>query len=98
MKYLVRRLTLLVCAASLLPCPASTLAAAASTPAAAAATGAKLTFRRVFKSSTPEFIEITVRADSDSATYEIRQMEDDPGASPFEVSPTLPAKMFQLTG
>ena len=58
--------------------------------------GAKLTFRRVFKSSTPEFIEITVRDDADTATYEIRQLDDDPGASSFEVSSALRSKMFEL--
>jgi len=67
----------------------------ASTPATA---GAKLTFRRVFKSSTPEFIEISVREDSDECTYEIRQLDDDPEKSPFEVSAPLRAKMFELAG
>jgi hypothetical protein len=57
---------------------------------------AKLTFRRVFKSSTPEFIEISVRDDSDDATYEIRQLDDDPGAATFQVSADWRAKMFQL--
>ena len=61
-----------------------------------APSGAKLTFRRVFKGSTPEFIEITVRDDSDTAAYEIRQLEEDPGASPFQVSSGLRAKMFDL--
>jgi len=96
MKYPVLRFTLLFCAAWVsggLPFLAST---AHSAPAASS--GAKLTFRRVFKSSTPEFIEITVRVDSDSATYEIRQLEDDPGAAPFEVSSALRAKMFDLAG
>jgi len=60
----------------------------------AAAQSATLTFRRVFPASTPEFIEITVREDSDAATYEIRQLEEEPGASPFEVSAALRAKMF----
>jgi hypothetical protein len=69
---------------------------ATAMPAAAPAAGAKLTYRRVFKSSVPEFIEITVREDSDAATCEIRQLEEDPGASPFEVSPGLRAKMFEL--
>ena len=64
-----------------------------STPATA---GAKLTFRRVFKSSSPEFIEIAVRDDSDEATYEIRQLDDDPGAAKFQVSSGLRAKMFSL--
>jgi hypothetical protein len=57
---------------------------------------AKLTFRRIFKSSSPEFIQIVVREDSDTATYEIRQLDDDPGSSPFEVSAALRTKMFDL--
>jgi hypothetical protein len=79
------------------PAPArpesDSIAAANPSPAAA---GAKVIFRRTFKSSTPEFIEITVHQDSDQATYEIRQLDDDPGASPFEVSAALRAKMFDL--
>jgi len=63
---------------------------------AAASAGAKLTFRRVFKSSTPEFIEISVREDSDDASYEIRQLDDDPGAAKFQVSAALRGKMFAL--
>ena len=62
-------------------------------PAASAQT-AKLTFRRVFPASSPEFIEITVREDSDSATYEIRQLEEDAGSSPFTVGSSLRVKMF----
>jgi hypothetical protein len=57
---------------------------------------AKLTFTRVFKSSTPEFIEIVVPEDAAASTYEIRQLEEDPGATPFEVSAGLRAKMFDL--
>lgn len=66
------------------------------TRSAAASAGAKLTFRRVFKSSTPEFIEISVREDSDDASYEIRQLDDDPGAAKFQVSAALRGKMFAL--
>jgi hypothetical protein len=62
-----------------------------------ASNGAKLTFRRIFKSSSPEFIEISVQEDSDDASYEIRQLDDDPGAAKFQVSSTLRAKMFALT-
>src|ERR1700719_3099349 len=74
---------------------AASLAESASTSAAA---GAKLTFRRIFKSSTPEFIEISVREDSDEATYEIRQLDDDPEKLPFEVSAPLRGKMFEFAG
>jgi len=63
---------------------------------AAAPCAAKLTFRRVFKGSSPEFIEISVREDSDVAGYEIRQLDEDAGASPFQVGPALRTKMFDL--
>lgn len=58
--------------------------------------GAKLTYRRIFQSSTPEFIEIIAYEDSDAATYEIRQLDEDHGANPFEISSSLRAKMFDL--
>ncbi|MBZ5527163.1 MAG: hypothetical protein LAN71_04565 [Acidobacteriia bacterium] len=64
--------------------------------AQAAAPGARLSYRRVFKSSTPEFIEIVVREDADAATCEIRQLEEDPAATPFDVSAELRAKIFAL--
>jgi hypothetical protein len=66
-----------------------------SLPAAATA---KLTFRRVFKSSAPEFIEITIREDADQATYDIRQLDEDPEKLQFEVGAPLRAKMFELAG
>jgi hypothetical protein len=70
------------------------LALGVSNLAAAAPQSAKLTFRRVFPASTPEFIEIIVLEDSDSASYEIRQLEEEAGALPFVVSAPLRAKMF----
>jgi hypothetical protein len=72
------------------------LVCAGATYAAPAPEGAKLSFKRTFKSSTPEFIEIIVREDTDAATYEIRQLEEDPGSAPFEVGAPLRAKMFEL--
>jgi hypothetical protein len=62
------------------------------------ANGVEITFRRVFKSSTPEFIEIIVSEGSDTASYEIRQLDDDPGAISFAVGAPLRAKMFALAG
>ncbi len=69
---------------------------AGATYAAPASGSAKLIFRRVFKSSSPEFVQIAVREDSDAASYEIRQLDEDAGASPFQVSAGLRAKMFDL--
>ena len=62
-----------------------------------AAQPAKVTFRRVFHGSTPEYIELVIRDDSKTATYEIRQMDDDPGSLPFEISDALRSKIFELT-
>jgi hypothetical protein len=63
-----------------------------------ATSAARITFRRIFKSSTPELIEISVSEDSDTGSYEIRQLDDDPGASPFAVSAALRGRMFALAG
>ena len=87
MKTLLKRFAMLLGVAGLL--------AGAALPAPASS-GAKLTFRRVFKGSSPEFIEINVRQDSDVAAYEIRQLDEDAGASPFQVGAGLRAKMFDL--
>jgi hypothetical protein len=90
MKTLLQRSVLWAALASIL---LSSPPAAAPSPAAA---HAKLSYRRIFKSSSPEFIEIIVHDDSDAATFEIRQLEEDPGAAPFEVSAPLREKMFEL--
>ena len=64
--------------------------------ALAAPNSALFTYRRVFKSSSPEFIEIKINEGSEQSTYEIRQLDDDPGASAFEVSSALRTKIFAL--
>jgi hypothetical protein len=95
MKTFLLRLGLLACMASSLLGPPPCTAAPAASPAPAPA-HAKLSYRRIFKSSSPEFIEIIVRDDTDGATFEIRQFDEDPGASAFEVSGSLREKMFGL--
>jgi hypothetical protein len=93
MNYRIFRYLFLTCVAMLglgLPLAAS------AAPQPAAADSAKLTYRRIFKASTPEFIEISVRSDSDEAAYEIRQLDEDAGSSAFLVSPALRAKLFEL--
>lgn len=67
-------------------------------PAVAGPTGSVFTYRRVFKSSTPEYIEIKIPENSGKASYEIRQLDEDAGSSPFEVGTGLRAKIFQLVG
>jgi hypothetical protein len=61
-----------------------------------AADPATVSFRKVFKSSQPEFVEIKVR-ENGAATYDIRSLSEDPDAQPFEVGALLTAKIFQLS-
>jgi hypothetical protein len=65
-------------------------------PPLLAADTATVSFRKVFKSSQPEFVEIKVR-ENGAATYDIRSLSEDPDAQPFEVSAPLTAKIFQLS-
>jgi hypothetical protein len=62
-----------------------------------AADGATITYRRIFKGSNPEFIEIKIGEDG-SATYDIRQLSEDADPQPFQVSDTVRAKVFELAG
>jgi hypothetical protein len=71
---------------------------ATALPAVAGPAGTVFTYRRVFKSSTPEFIEIKIPDNSGKASYEIRQLDEDAGSSPFEVGAGLRAKIFELAG
>ena len=71
---------------------------AAAMPAVAGPAGGVFTYRRVFKSSTPEFVEIKIPENSGDASYEIRQLNEDAGATPFEVGEGLRAKIFELAG
>jgi hypothetical protein len=59
--------------------------------------GATLTYRRVFKGSTPEFIEIKLSEDG-TASYDIRQSSEDADPQPFQVSEPVRAKLFALAG
>ena len=62
-----------------------------------AANGATLTYRRVFKNSSPEFIEIKVSEDG-PATDDIRQSSEDPDPQSFELGAPVRAKLFALAG
>jgi hypothetical protein len=60
-----------------------------------AAGGATITYRRVFKGSTPEFIEIKLGEDG-TASFDIRQSSEDADPQPFQVSAPVQAKLFAL--
>jgi hypothetical protein len=54
-----------------------------------------ITFRKIFKSSTPEFVEIKVD-ERGAASSDIRQLDEDPSPEPFHIAPALAAKIFSL--
>jgi len=62
-----------------------------------AADTAKITYRRIFKGSVPEFIEINI-SDDGAATFDIRQLSEDADPQPFEVGAAVRAKLFELAG
>lgn len=76
---------------------AQAAASTKSTASKVSSQAAKVTFRRIFQGSSPEYIELCIWDDAKTATYEIRQMEDDPGSAPFEVGEPLRTKIFGLT-
>jgi len=57
--------------------------------------GATITFRKIFKTSYPEFVEIKVD-ESGSGTYDIRQLSDDANPQPMKVDPAVVQKIFDL--
>jgi hypothetical protein len=83
-RFLIRFLVLLAGACLLSP-------AARATPA-----DATITYRRVFKGSTPEYIEIKVS--ERKSTFDIRQLNDAADPESFEVSPVVQKKIFDLAG
>jgi hypothetical protein len=59
--------------------------------------GASVTFRKVFKTSYPEFVEIKVN-ESGSGTFDIRQLDQEATPQPFEVDRVLAQRIFELAG
>jgi len=61
-----------------------------------AAGAATVTFRKVFRQSSPEFVEIQV-SDSGTATCDIRQLDDDASPQPLEIGAPLVRRIFELS-
>lgn len=59
--------------------------------------GATITYRKIFKSSYPEFVEIKVTQNG-AATYDIRQLDEESDRVAFEMSPALVQRIFDLAG
>jgi hypothetical protein len=72
-------------------------ASGASSAFSSASGDAVITYRKVFKTSFPEFVEIKVKQNG-SGVYDIRQLDDDPSPQTFEIGPSLAQKIFDLAG
>lgn len=58
--------------------------------------GPTVTFRKIFKSSYPEFVEIKV-TQRGTGTFDIRQLDDEANPAPFEIGTPLTQRIFDLT-
>ncbi len=56
---------------------------------------ATITYRKIFKSSYPEFAEIKLDP-SGHGTFDIRQLDEEPNPQPFEVNASLAERIFAL--
>jgi hypothetical protein len=93
---------LAVCAAEIpaaMPATPWRSAAADRAPSSSGApvenSAAQITFRKVFKTSYPEFVEIKINQ-AGSGSYDIRQLDEDANPQPFEVSAPLAQRIFAL--
>ncbi len=73
----------------------TTKAPAGPNRASVSNSGATITFRKIFKSSYPEFVEIKLQQNG-MGTYDIRQLDDDASPQSFELSVPVAQKIFDL--
>lgn len=89
--------TALLASAAFLAAPsrAQSAATASGGQVAGSSETPTLTFRKIFKSSYPEYTEIKVNQDG-AGSWDIRQLDEAAAPQPFEVSPSLAQKLFEL--
>jgi len=71
------------------------LAMSTAVSAAGASDSPTITFRKIFKSSYPEFVEIKVNR-TGSGTYDIRQLDEEASPAHFEIGAPLTDRIFEL--
>ncbi|MFZ3217999.1 MAG: hypothetical protein WA192_18215, partial [Candidatus Acidiferrales bacterium] len=57
--------------------------------------GATITYRKIFKTSYPEFVEIKIN-EAGAGTYDIRQLDEDASPQPFAIGAPLAQRIFAL--
>jgi hypothetical protein len=78
-------------------CAVGAVVSAILAPLALAADPATITFRKVFKSSYPEFVEIRV-SENGSGTCDIRQLDEDANPQPITIDRSIVRQIFDLAG
>jgi hypothetical protein len=63
----------------------------------ASASEPTIVYRKIFKSSYPEYVEIKV-PENGACTADIRQLSDDPSPQPFQLDSSLVQRIFNLAG
>lgn len=63
--------------------------------ATGSAKGATITFRKIFKSSYPEFVEVKV-SETGAGSFDIRQLDEDANPQPLNLGAPLTQRIFQL--
>lgn len=77
------------------PIFARTISRSFATVSSAAPDSPTVTYRKTFKSSYPEFVEIKLH-ESGHGTFDIRQLDEEASPQPFEVSASLAGRIFAL--
>jgi hypothetical protein len=67
----------------------------ASVTAPQTAAGATITYRKIFKTSFPEFVEIKLNPQG-VGTADLRQLDEEPTPQPFEIGAPLAQRIFSL--
>jgi len=75
--------------------PVVCFGADAAARAAGAADGATITFRKVFRTSYPEFVEIKI-SETGAGTYDIRALDEAPSPQAFQTGTELSRRIFSL--
>jgi hypothetical protein len=68
---------------------------ATAQPGGRPAGNAEITYRKIFKTSYPEFVEIKIN-ENGSGTYDIRQLDEEANRQPFEIGAPLAQRIFAL--
>ena len=77
------------------PCAVASAKTKSAPTSESARASATITYRKIFKTSFPEFVEIKLN-EQGVGTSDLRQLDEDPNPQPFEIGTPLAQKIFAL--